>query len=158
MVSHLSLLSRTSVQHFGQSPFSQDFRTMAHKQNQFQVPDVQFRVLIIGRANAGKTSILQRVCDTTESPKTYRFDQWGQRSQVRSRYWWHLQSHRLVRFSLNLQSRSDRHILVATANCDRDDRGCSVASIISTTNSFSKDMRVIFSTTPADSRLVVMMS
>ncbi|KAI9452691.1 hypothetical protein BJY52DRAFT_1418599 [Lactarius psammicola] len=37
-----------------------------------QVPNVQFRVLIIGRANAGKTSILQRVCDTTESPIIYR--------------------------------------------------------------------------------------
>jgi hypothetical protein len=34
--------------------------------------DVRFRVLVIGRANAGKTSILQRVCDTTESPKIYR--------------------------------------------------------------------------------------
>ncbi|KIN98658.1 hypothetical protein M404DRAFT_57289, partial [Pisolithus tinctorius Marx 270] len=31
-----------------------------------------FRVLIIGRANAGKTSILQRVCETTESPQIYR--------------------------------------------------------------------------------------
>ena len=35
-------------------------------------PKIQFRVLIIGRANAGKTSILQRVCDTTESPEIYR--------------------------------------------------------------------------------------
>jgi GTPase SAR1 family protein len=33
---------------------------------------VRFRVLVIGRANAGKTSILQRVCDTTESPKIYQ--------------------------------------------------------------------------------------
>ncbi|KAI9429323.1 hypothetical protein H4582DRAFT_2151539, partial [Lactarius indigo] len=32
----------------------------------------QFRVLIIGRANAGKTSILQRICETTESPVIYR--------------------------------------------------------------------------------------
>jgi hypothetical protein len=36
------------------------------------VPKIRFRVLIIGRANAGKTTILQRVCDTTESPKIYR--------------------------------------------------------------------------------------
>ncbi|KAN0129493.1 hypothetical protein V8E53_012675 [Lactarius tabidus] len=35
-------------------------------------PNLQFRVLIIGRANAGKTTILQRVCDTTESPIVYR--------------------------------------------------------------------------------------
>ena len=34
--------------------------------------DLRFRVLVIGRANAGKTSILQRVCDTTESPKIYK--------------------------------------------------------------------------------------
>ncbi|KAN0129085.1 hypothetical protein V8E53_013081 [Lactarius tabidus] len=34
--------------------------------------DIQFRVLFIGRANAGKTSILQRVCETTESPTIYR--------------------------------------------------------------------------------------
>ncbi|KAH9023506.1 hypothetical protein EDB84DRAFT_1420972 [Lactarius hengduanensis] len=37
-----------------------------------RLPEIKFRVLIIGRANAGKTSILQRVCETTESPATYR--------------------------------------------------------------------------------------
>jgi GTPase SAR1 family protein len=37
-----------------------------------RIPEIRFRVLIIGRANAGKTSILQRVCDTTESPAIYR--------------------------------------------------------------------------------------
>ncbi|KAJ7112335.1 hypothetical protein C8R44DRAFT_798354 [Mycena epipterygia] len=37
-----------------------------------RLPKVKFRVLIAGRANAGKTSILQRVCDTTNSPDTYR--------------------------------------------------------------------------------------
>jgi hypothetical protein len=113
--SHFGSLSRTSVQHFGQSPSSQGFRTMAPQQNQFQVPkspNVQFRVLIIGRANAGKTSILQRVCDTTESPKIYEIDQSGHRSQVCFRSWWHPQSHRLVRFNLNLQLRWDSHILV----------------------------------------------
>ena len=28
-----------------------------------------FRILIMGRANAGKTTILQRVCKTTEAPE-----------------------------------------------------------------------------------------
>ena len=37
-----------------------------------RLPKIKFRVLIIGRANAGKTSILKRVCDTTESPVVYR--------------------------------------------------------------------------------------
>ena len=37
-----------------------------------RIPQIQFRVLIIGRANAGKTSILQRVCDTTESPVIFQ--------------------------------------------------------------------------------------
>ena len=37
-----------------------------------RLPKIKFRVLIIGRANAGKTSILQKVCDTTESPVVYR--------------------------------------------------------------------------------------
>ena len=31
----------------------------------------RFRVLIIGRANAGKTTILQRVCNTTEQLKIF---------------------------------------------------------------------------------------
>ncbi|KAH9033842.1 hypothetical protein EDB84DRAFT_1676291 [Lactarius hengduanensis] len=37
-----------------------------------RIPKIQFRVLIIGRTNAGKTSILQRICDTTDSPIIYR--------------------------------------------------------------------------------------
>jgi GTPase SAR1 family protein len=45
---------------------------------------IKFRVLIIGRANAGKTSILQRVCDTTDSPEIYRLDSKGNRERVRS--------------------------------------------------------------------------
>ncbi|KAG1821463.1 GTP-binding protein [Suillus variegatus] len=31
----------------------------------------RFRILIIGRANAGKTTIIQRVCDTREKPEIY---------------------------------------------------------------------------------------
>jgi GTP-binding protein EngB required for normal cell division len=50
-----------------------------------EVPkDLRFRVLIIGRANAGKTSILQRVCDTTESPGIFRLGPQGERERVRS--------------------------------------------------------------------------
>ena len=45
---------------------------MDAKKTRQPVPKIPFRVLIIGRANAGKTSILQRVCETTESPVIYR--------------------------------------------------------------------------------------
>ena len=31
----------------------------------------RFRVLVIGRSNAGKTTLLQRVCDTTEIPEVF---------------------------------------------------------------------------------------
>lgn len=34
----------------------------------------RFRVLIIGRANAGKTTILKKICDTTEDPEIYTSD------------------------------------------------------------------------------------
>jgi septin family protein len=59
---------------------------MDAQQNLPPVPsDIKFRVLIIGRANAGKTSILQRVCDTTDSPEIYSVDSEGVRTRVRSR-------------------------------------------------------------------------
>ena len=45
---------------------------MDNQQRPRPIPDIKFRVLIIGRANSGKTSILQRVCDTTGSPVIYR--------------------------------------------------------------------------------------
>jgi GTPase SAR1 family protein len=31
----------------------------------------RFRILVMGRANAGKTTILQRVCNTRENPEIY---------------------------------------------------------------------------------------
>ena len=31
----------------------------------------RFRILVIGRANAGKTTLLKRVCNTTEEPCIY---------------------------------------------------------------------------------------
>ncbi|KAF8267521.1 hypothetical protein EI94DRAFT_1730201 [Lactarius quietus] len=42
------------------------------EQSSPRIPKFEFRVLVVGRANAGKTSILQRVCETTESPTICR--------------------------------------------------------------------------------------
>ena len=36
-----------------------------------RVKYTRFRILVIGRANAGKTTLLQRVCNTTEDPCIY---------------------------------------------------------------------------------------
>ena len=41
---------------------------LAPMDTQRRIPEIQIRVLIIGRANVGRTTLLQRVCDTTESP------------------------------------------------------------------------------------------
>src|ERR1700761_2072854 len=58
------------------TPLAHSPRSMDTQQPNRQIPRVRFRVLIIGRANAGKTSILQRVCETTESPIVYRGNSW----------------------------------------------------------------------------------
>ncbi len=58
-----------------QSASISDFRSVAPmdtKKSRRRIPKIQFRVIIIGGANAGKTTILQSVCDTTESPTIYR--------------------------------------------------------------------------------------
>lgn len=34
----------------------------------------RFRVLIVGRANAGKTTILKKICNTTDEPEIYNSD------------------------------------------------------------------------------------
>ena len=59
--------------------------------------NIQFRVLIIGRSNAGKTSILQKVCDTTESPEIYKTGPSGTRDLVRVYFQCLFQSHGLSR-------------------------------------------------------------
>ncbi|KAH9008681.1 hypothetical protein EDB84DRAFT_1425992 [Lactarius hengduanensis] len=55
-----------------QTIFTNTIAPMNTQQSRRRIPEVQFRVLIIGRANAGKTSILKRICETTESPVIYR--------------------------------------------------------------------------------------
>ena len=57
--------------HWLEAP-NNSFALMDTQQAPRRVPNIRFRVLIIGRANAGKTSILQRVCETTESPVIFR--------------------------------------------------------------------------------------
>ncbi len=59
-----------------------DTKAMDTKQSR-PIPNIIFRVLIIGRANSGKTTILQRVCDTTDSPTIYRRISGGERKKVR---------------------------------------------------------------------------
>jgi GTP-binding protein EngB required for normal cell division len=59
---------------------------MDPQQNRFhRVPqNAKFRILAIGRANAGMTSVLQKVCDTTQSPEIYGRVRQGKRERVRS--------------------------------------------------------------------------
>ena len=53
-----------------------------------------FRILVIGRANAGKTTLLQRVCNTTEDPCIYDDDKnlvSIQRSEDNESWFWRFQ-------------------------------------------------------------------
>jgi hypothetical protein len=139
--------------HLRQTLFLQPFGTMAT--HRLRVPNVKFRVLIIGRANAGKTSILQKVCDTTESPEVYRVDRWGTRIPVRLCSCGYFRFHRLVRLHLTLQQRFGRLIIIDEVKDDRENPACSVANTTSTTNSSSRTMMATFSTTHVDLRRAV---
>ena len=77
------------------------------------VPNLQFRVLIIGRANAGTTSILQRVCDTTESPEIYKSGPSGTHDLVCAHSQCHFRSHGLSRLSSTPHMRLDVHVFVS---------------------------------------------
>ena len=58
-------LSNTEVQG------AEDIERLERRAQRLRDRSERFRVLIIGRANAGKTTILQRVCNTTEQPKIF---------------------------------------------------------------------------------------
>jgi predicted GTPase len=49
--------------------------TMSHRNPyDLRAKYTHFRILVIGRANAGKTTLLKRVCNTTEDPCIYDKD------------------------------------------------------------------------------------
>jgi len=63
--------------------FPEPVDPMDTQQSHRQLPEVKFRVLVLGKANAGKTTLLQRVCGTTNSPIIYRSSGLGgQREEV----------------------------------------------------------------------------
>ena len=54
-----------------ESQGAEDIERQQRRARHLRYRTKHFRVLIIGRANAGKTTILQRVCNTTEQPKIF---------------------------------------------------------------------------------------
>lgn len=53
---------------------SQPFGELAQQSHSAMAPvSCPFRILIIGRANAGKTTILRAVCGSNEEPKVYNY-------------------------------------------------------------------------------------
>ncbi|KAI5986554.1 hypothetical protein EDC04DRAFT_2913285 [Pisolithus marmoratus] len=53
------------------TPSAAAFRLDPEKAREYMKRIEKFRVLVIGRANAGKTTILQRVCNTVDKPEIF---------------------------------------------------------------------------------------
>ena len=68
---------------------------------------------------------------------------------VLGRSQWHFRSHPLARFNWTIQLRLYAFLFFVVAD-DREDIAYSMAYLISTTNSSSRTMMVMFSMTPAD--------
>jgi hypothetical protein len=132
-------------------------RAIATQQILPAVPDdLRFRVLIIGRANSGKTSILQRVCDTTESPEIYTLGPQGERMRVRCRSWWHRRIHHCIwSGSTRGITRGCAGLVFLLLTADHEDPACSVASTTWRMKSSLPITKDMFSMTPADSRQAV---
>ncbi|KAF8805967.1 era-like GTP-binding protein [Phlegmacium glaucopus] len=60
------LVGATSQSESTSTALSDDLRS-----EEIQIIAYRFRVLVIGRANAGKTTILQKVCNTAEQPEIF---------------------------------------------------------------------------------------
>jgi GTPase SAR1 family protein len=98
-----------------------------------QLPPFQFRVLVIGRASAGKTTILQRVCGTSKNPTVRQ----KERSNAQNAGNDVLKPSHEVRTSLHPSKRNADERLLRTY---------SVVSIISRMSYYSKTTLGSFST------------
>jgi len=149
------LFSRSYLATSNASPFRRRFppHVMASTRPTSRFSYIKFRVLIIGRANAGKTSILQRVCDTTESPVAYRIVE-GRREQVGDSAPRPTYAHSPIRCGWN---QLKRWVILSTHDA-ASQWGCfpySEANTIFVMNWSSRTTKVTFSTTLADSRVVL---
>ena len=68
---------------------------IAGRDNTLREKFKRFRVLILGRANAGKTTILQKVCNTDEQPEI--FDSRGERVSILNIRGWSFRYNRVNR-------------------------------------------------------------
>jgi GTPase SAR1 family protein len=59
------------------------FRQGARRGEQIRANCPQFRILIIGKANAGKTTILRKVCNAKPDAKPIIYDKKGKEVKVR---------------------------------------------------------------------------
>ena len=68
----LSLLNHTVLLQCSHTSFKLPTTTMSNREiYDLRAKYTRFRILVIGRANAGKTTVLQRVCNTTEEACIY---------------------------------------------------------------------------------------
>jgi septin family protein len=48
-----------------------DAKAVEERREELKKRAGRFRILIVGRANAGKTTILKKICNTTNEPEIY---------------------------------------------------------------------------------------
>jgi len=66
--------SRSTPLPAASSPPVAELLVLAEEAAKLRAKYTRFRILVIGRANAGKTTLLKRVCNTTEEPSIYDGD------------------------------------------------------------------------------------